>query len=161
MRSKHCRILIVATVCTGIVFVLDAASARTAFARAATDPCAMLTQAQISGIVGMTVGAGEPIGTSGCQWAAAPKPNTTVPRVTLQLWDAQAFTDFQTPLPGVTKTAASGIGEDAVYATVGSLTTLSVKKGSVAFVVRLYGVRGQASQMDMEKALALDVLPNL
>ncbi len=68
---------------------------------------------------------------------------------------------MKSPLPGIKKTAASGIGDDAVYATVGSLTTLSVMKGKVAFVVRIYGVHDQAREMAMEKALALDVIAKL
>jgi hypothetical protein len=68
---------------------------------------------------------------------------------------------MKTPLPGSAKTSVSGVGDDAVYATFGSLTTLAVKKGKIAFVVRLYGVPGQAKQMAIEKSLALDIVAKL
>jgi hypothetical protein len=158
MDSKHRMGFVV-----GIVCALAACSSRTAYAEAPTDPCALLTPAQVSAVVGVTVGAGQPIGTTGCQWSTATQGNpTNAPvRATLALWDAAAFADMKTPLPGFTKTPASGIGEDAVYATARTLTTLGVKKGNVAFVIRLYGVPGQDKQMATEKALALDVLAAL
>jgi hypothetical protein len=68
---------------------------------------------------------------------------------------------MKTPLPGVTKAPVSGIGDDAVFTTIGGLTTPSVKKGKIAFIVRLYGVPGQAKQMAVEKSLAVDVLAKL
>lgn len=144
----------------GAVCALAACSSRAAYAEAPPDPCALLTPAQVSAIVGVTVGAGQPIGTTGCEWSTATQaaPTTARVRASLVLWDATAFADMKAPLPGFTKTPASGIGEDAVYATARTLTTLSVKKGNVSFVVRLYGVQGQDKQMAMEKALALDVL---
>ena len=62
---------------------------------------------------------------------------------------------MKTPLPGVAKTTVSGIGDDA---TLGRQASPSVKKGKVVFIVRLYGVPGQAKQVAMEKSLAVDVL---
>ncbi len=107
------------------------------------------------------MGKGDPIGTTGCAWATAAQENTPYIRVTVSFLDGSAFAGMKTPAPGVKQTAAGGIGDDAFYATVGSLTTLSVKKGSVVFVVRLYGIHDQAGQMAMEKSLALDVIAKL
>jgi hypothetical protein len=155
MNSKHPMVLIV-----GIVCALAVCSARTAYAQAPSDPCTLLTQAQVSAVLGVTVSPGQPISTTGCEWSPQ-QPSSFNARVTVSLWDAQAFAGMKTPLPGVTKTPVSGVGDEAVYATIAGLTTLSVKKGKVAFVVRIYGVPGQAKQMAMEKSLALDILAKL
>ena len=82
-------------------------------------------------------------------------------RVTLQFWGADAFAGMKTPLPGITTTPLAGVGEGAVYTTVGHLVTLSVKQGKAAFVVRIYGIPAKPKQMAAEKALALKVIAKL
>lgn len=158
MDSKHRIGFVVGAVCA-----LATCSSRAAYAEAPVDPCALLTPAQLDTVLGVTVGAGQSIGTTGCEWSTLTQATPTTARVTatVVLWDVTAFAGMKTQLAGITKTAVSGIGEEAVYALVGRLTTLSVKKGKVAFIVRLYGVQGQDKQMAMEKALALDVLARL
>ena len=156
MDSKHSNILVV-----GIVCGLAACSSRPAYGETPTDACALLMPAQVTAVLGDTVGAGQPLGTTVCEWSTPNQSNSPNERDTLALWDAAAFAGMKTPLSGITMTPVSGIGEDAVYATIGRLTTLSVKKGKVAFVVRLYGVQGQDKQMAMEKSIALDVLGRL
>ena len=75
--------------------------------------------------------------------------------------DAAVWETMKTPLPGVTKTSTSGIGDDAFYTAVSTLTTLAVKKGRTVFTVRIYGVHEQSNQMAMEKTLAGNVLARL
>jgi hypothetical protein len=82
MNSKHPRVLIV-----GIVWALAVCSARTAYAQAPSHPCTLLTQLQVSAVLGVSVRAGQPIGTTACQWSAPDQPNS---KVTVTLWDAQA-----------------------------------------------------------------------
>ena len=148
----------------GIVGALIAGSAAAANARgapaapAAPDPCALLTPAQVGGTLGNGVGAGAPIGTTGCQWTVASDPSL---RATLTLSSADQWAMMKTPLPNITKTAAGGIGDDAFFTTLGTLTTLSVKKGTTVIVIRIYGVTGQAKQEAMEKTLALDAIAKL
>lgn len=145
----------------GIVCALAAGSAAAAHARgapAAPDPCALLTPAQVGGTLGSGVGAGAPIGTTGCQWTVASDPSL---RATLTLSSADQWAMMKTPLPNITKSPAAGIGDDAFFTTVGTLTTLSVKKGTTVIVIRLYGVTGQAKQQAMEKTLALDAIAKL
>jgi hypothetical protein len=158
MNIPHQQLLIAGMVCTLAVWNARPASAQQPGKQ--PDPCALLTPAEVGGVMGVKVGTGSPIGTTGCQWDATPQSGSHA-RATLQLWGADAFNGMKTPLPHITKTRAGGIGQDAVYATVGSLTTLSVKQGKVAFVVRLYGIEGQDKQMAMEKALASDVVARL
>jgi hypothetical protein len=162
MDSKHRMGLVV-----GIVCALAACSSRVAYAQAPGDACALLTPAQVSTILGVTVGAGHSIGTTGCAWSTPGRQVTsTHPQVSAKvtLDDVTSFSK-ETALPGVTMTSVSGIGEDAVYATFGRmippLTMLSVKTAKANLVVELLGVPGQDKQMAMEKSLALGVLARL
>jgi hypothetical protein len=130
----------------------------TAEAQAGPAPCSLLTSAEVTAAVGANVGAAQPIATTGCSWSA---PHVIV---TLSLWDASNWGKMKTPLPGVSRTAVSGFGDDAFFSTMGSaeksFTTLTVKKGSTAYVIKVYG--GNATdQMSKEKALAGSVLARL
>jgi len=94
----------------------------------------------VSSALGVTVGAGVPIATTGCSWSSPP-PQVTA---TLSLWDATKWEKMKGVVPGMMKTPASGLGDDAFYTTGGTgaqLSTLSVKKGKTAFVFHIYGVK--------------------
>jgi hypothetical protein len=56
-----------------------------------------------------------------------------------------------------TKAPVSGTGVDAFAESAGPLNTLYVKKGSVTFMVRVYGVADPARQLAIEKPLAQSV----
>lgn len=150
MNSKHPRFPLFV-----ILGALVVGGVRDAWTQPPAQPCTLLTLSQVGAVLGVSVGNGKPIGSTGCEWSGQGSPHATV---TVAVWDAQAFAGMKTPLPGVTEAPVGGVGDDAVYATVGSLTTLSVKKGKVAFVVRVYGVQGQARQEAVEKSLGVDVL---
>jgi hypothetical protein len=143
----------------GIVCAIAALSPRAAAAQSNPVPCSLLTQAQVSTAVGLSMGAGQPIATTGCSWSAG---HVTA---TLSLWDATKWDKMRAPLPGMTKTPVGGMGDDAVFATVGDagkqLITLTVKKGKTAFMFRIYGVEKASNQMSMEKTLAENVLAKL
>jgi hypothetical protein len=53
------------------------------------------------------------------------------------------------------------VGDDAVLTTVGSFISLSVKKGNVVFIVRVYGVPDLNKQTTIEKTLALAAVGRL
>jgi hypothetical protein len=135
---------------------------RVASAQVPGDPCAPLTAVQVAGVVGAKVGAGTKITPTACQWMWTDEETSTI-RVTLQFLGADEVGSGTGTLPGVTMAPAPGLGDAAFYETVTSadLATLTVKKGSVAFVVRIYGVAGSSKQMAMERSLALDVLAKL
>ena len=86
--------------------------------------------------------------------------------VSLSLWDGSAsgWGKIKMPLPGVTKTAVSGLGDDALFSTLGpaakQFVTLSVKNGNTAYLFKVYGPT-VTEQMTMEKVLAGDVLSKL
>lgn len=156
MRPDHQRIL-----GSLVTIVLGVTLARPAAAQAPKPPCTLLSAAEIGSELGAPVGAGEATGSTGCQWIATRQVGAAIPRVTLVFYGAGAWRGMTANFPRVTKTTASGLGDAAVYATTGNLTTLSVKKGATVFVVRLYGVDGQSEQMAIEKTLALAVLARL
>jgi hypothetical protein len=152
--SKHSGLLIV-----GAVAAL-AVMARPAAAQAPKDPCTLLTPSQVAGALGVKdVAAGAPIGKTGCQWVSQDKALHAF--VTLSFWDPAGFSAMKAPLPNVTKTPVRGVGDDALYSTIGQFTTLSVKKGGAVFLVKAYGVPDQAKQEAIEKTLAGDVIAKL
>ena len=127
-------------------------------ARAAPEPCKLLTPAQVAAALGATFGAGEPIGKTGCSWTSE-KPHEIV---TVSLWPPTEWDRIKaSPFPGTKIVAASGLGDDAFYTTVAQYTVLYVKKGQTVYLFKVYGVKDQAKQMSAEKALALDALAKL
>jgi hypothetical protein len=153
MKSNGSRHFIFACICS-----LTALGSWTAEAQAGPAPCSLLTSAEVTAAVGTNVGAAQPIATTGCSWTA---PHVIV---TISLWDASDWGRMKSPLPGTSRTAVSGFGDDAFFSTIGSgekqFTTLTVKKGSTAYVIKVYG--GNATdQMSKEKTLAGNVLARL
>jgi hypothetical protein len=151
----------------GAIFVLGAASSPLAAqGKPAGDACAFLAQAQVSAVLGVSMGAGQRVVPSSpreCGWAEPGGPTITSKRVVATISTVKAFTIGKTPVTSITKTPVSGIGDDAYYVTAGGLgTTLNVKKGSAAFSI---SVKGSAFKVDqvkaMEKTLAQDILKKL
>ena len=125
---------------------------------AAPDPCKLLTPAQVAAALGGTFGAGQPIGTTGCSWTEE-KPHVIV---TASLWPPKDWDRLKSgPLPGTVITPAGGLGDDAFYATLAPYTMLYVKKGQTVLLIKVYGVKDQATQMGAEKTLAVDALKAL
>jgi hypothetical protein len=145
-------------VAMGIAGLLVAGSAGIATAHATPDPCTLLTQSEVSTALGVKVDAGKPLGTTGCEWDGPGSQNI---KASITVHDATQWQLMKTPLPRMPKVPATGIGDDAFYTTVSTLTTLSVKKGDVTFVIHLMGIQGQSKQESVEKALAKDVIAHL
>ena len=126
-------------------------------AQAAPAPCGLLTPAQVTATLGGSFGAGQPIGTTGCSWTSE-KPHVIV---TVSLWPPAEWDRIKAgPLPGTTITPASGLGDDAFYATLAQYTVLYVKKGQTVFLFKVYGVADKTKQMSAEKTLAQAALAN-
>jgi hypothetical protein len=154
MKTNYSRLFVIACIC-----VSAALGSKTAAAQSATAPCSLLTSAQVTAAVGVSVGAAQPIANTGCSWTA---PHMIV---TLSLWDGSKWDRMKTPVPGMSRTPVSGLGDDAFYTTLGpasgkQIATLSVKKGSTAYLIKVYGPN-VTDQMSMEKALAGNVLAHL
>lgn len=130
----------------------------------ATDPCSLLTPAQVSAVLGASVGAGKSLVTTVCDWTVPNQPaGVSAKRVTVTLQKPLAFAYAKAPVNSkeITKTAVTGIGDDAVYGTVaGQAATLTVKKGDVVFVVRVSGFPLDQLE-DKEKTLAKEIVGKL
>jgi hypothetical protein len=154
MKPNYSRHFIIACICA-----TAALGSKTAAAQSATIPCSLLTSAQVTATVGVSVGAAQPIANTGCSWTA---PHMIV---TLSLWDANKWDQMKAPVPGTNRNSISGLGDDAFYSTMGPASgkqtaALTVKKGSTAYLIKVYGPT-VTEQMSMEKALAGNVLAKL
>ena len=152
MKSNFSRYVVITCICVSATL-----GSRTAAAQAT--PCSLLTSPQVTAAVGVSVGAAQPIANTGCQWSG---PHMIV---TVSLWDGNKWEKMKAPMPGMERTPVSGLGDDAFYTTIGpasgkQFVTLSVKKGSTAYLIKVYGP-SVAEQMSMEKTLAGNVLAKL
>jgi hypothetical protein len=131
--------------------------------RAPADTCSLLTQTEASSVLGLPLLAGVHGGApQNCSWVESPGPNFTNKRIDLTLLDANGFDIGKTPVPKMTKTPVSGIGDDAYYSEGYTLTSLSVKKGNTAFVILVkFGTWSTDQRKAMEKTLAQDILARL
>ena len=99
------------------------------------EACTLLTDAQVTAALGVTVSPGTPIGLpTSCQWVGKGKIAT----LTLERFD----TGKKSNLPGIKVEPVSGVGDDAYYVFYSGTNRalgLVVKKGKNAFEVRVYG----------------------
>lgn len=159
-----------------VAVLIIAARAPSANAAPPTDACPLLTQAEVSAVVGVTVGAGThvtPTYLKSCQWAPPGGATVQFGSVLLALESAASWQSAKAMLQavanapndnkkgGITMTPASGIGDDALYSSVGNYTKLIVKKGDVAFQIVITSNAPIEKKRDMEKALASKVLSKL
>jgi hypothetical protein len=172
MRSKTNLSAIIVT-----LFIAVAATAPSANAAPPNDACPLLTQAEVSAVVGVAVGAGShitPTYLKSCTWAPSGGATKDFSTVLLSLESAASYQSAKAMLQAVanshdnnqqkspiTMTPASGIGDDALYSSVANYTKLIVKKGDVVFQIVIYGGFPIEKKRDMEKALASKVLSKL
>jgi hypothetical protein len=146
-------------------------SARLVQAVPPTDACSLLTSAEVSAALGVSVGAGEkilPNSTALCGWEVPGEKNLDRKRVLLSIYTqiggltpVQRFNAAKTPIKGITKEGVDGVGDDAIFATTPGLGTgLIFRKGNAAFDLRVYGFPLDRLKAK-EKALAQDVLAKL
>src|ERR1700729_4279374 len=126
MKSNFSRYFIITCICASATL-----ASRTAAAQAA--PCSLLTSAQVTAAVGVSVGEAQPIANTGCSWTA---PHMIV---TVSLWDGKKWDQMKAPFPGTNRSSVSGLGDDAFYSTIGpasgkQIATLTVKQGSTAYL---------------------------
>jgi hypothetical protein len=139
------------------LFVLAGGNPRAAYGAPTTNACSLLSPEQVSSALGVKVEAGKALMPKVCIWPGAPGK-----KVTLNLINTQAFAYAKMPVGnGIIKTEVKGIGEDAVYvSTHGAPTTLTVKKGDVAFTLIVIGFSDDLTKAK-EKTLALEVCSKL
>jgi len=128
------------------------------------DACALLTQAQVSAALGVSVDPGKPLIATNprvCGWAPPGGPRPDGKKVVVTLMTTKSFETSKTPVPGIPKSPVSGVGDNAVYITTAGMGTgLNVKKGASAFQVRVGGFKEQ-QEKDIEKALAGQILAKM
>ena len=146
-------------------------SARVVQAASPTDACSLLTTAEVSAVLGVSVGAGQkivPNSTALCGWEVPGEKSMDRKRVVLSIYTqmgsrtpVQRFEAAKTPMQGITKEPVSGVGDDAIFATTPGLGSgLIFRKGDAAFDLRVYGF--PADQLKAKaKALAQDILARL
>ena len=147
----------------GMLAVCVAGSSYPAWAGPPTDACSLLTPAQVSSVLAVSVDAGQRVVPNSpllCGWEPGSSAGHSK-RVVAAIIKMDQFTNEKTPLPGVTEKQAKGIGDEAHYMTTpGFGTGLSVRKGNFAFKIRVYGFAPDEIEVK-ERALALDVLAKL
>jgi hypothetical protein len=161
MSSKQLIPLVV-----GAIFVLRLP----AHGAAPTDPCSLLTKSQVSAALGVPVES-RLVAPTLCQWAIPGEaPSIRQKKVTVSILTPggeRQFAAAKMPVGhGVTKTPASGIGDDAVFGTQPPVSSLTVKKGTFFFAISVYGFPlDKPEAVDQvqakEKALALQILSKL
>ena len=137
------------------------------------DACQLVTQTQLSDILGVSMAAGQhttPTYVKTCTWAPSGGATNTLKFITLNLESSDKFEAAKKLMSQMAQmqpknasfTAVSGIGDDAYYSSFGPTTmSLIVKKGSVSFKLALYGATPGEKAMAMEKTLALQIVSKL
>lgn len=121
-------------------------------------PCDLLTQDQLSGVVGTSVGAGSPIANTGCSWQATGKSKVMV---TVSMQSEKMFAGAKAgAAPNMTKTPISGIGDEAIFTGVENFCSLWVRKGTKFLLVRIYGLPVSEAQTKL-KTLATNAVSKL
>lgn len=154
------------------------AAAALPVAAATEDACSLLTSAQVSDAAGVPMGAGTyvtPEFKRTCTWTPSGDAKG-IRAVTLYLETAQAYdagkkmmeqtvammkATKEADASKVQNSTVSGIGDDAFSLTLGTTIGLMVKKGAAAFKVEVYSELNAEKKLEIEKALALKVLPKL
>jgi hypothetical protein len=129
------------------------------------NPCAMLTPAQVSAVLGGTISGPTPIGSKGCLWRQEGKAGVGLLQLDVTLLPPDRFAHTKSVTIG-TVDNVSGLGADAFYNTLKTghvtSTTLNVKKGDTFVVIRVSGDEKRAEQYQAkEKAIAQVLVPKL
>ena len=139
-----------------IVFVAALCCAHVANGESA--PCALLTQDQVSTVIGASVAAGSPIANSGCSWTTKAAPKVVL-SVSMQSDKMFAAAKSSAP-PDTTKSSISGVGDEAIITGAQNFSSLWVKKGAKYLLVRIYGLSASEAQTKL-KAAATNALSKL
>ena len=139
-------------------------SPRGAVAALPSDACSLLTQAQVSSALGVSVDAGKGPVPKLCQWTQPGNVGANLLEVDLTLIPVEGFTAAKTPNEKTSVAPVSGLGDDAYYfaTTAGKFMTIRVLKGSIAFSVSVRGGKPSVEQIKaIEKTLAEEAVAKL
>jgi len=122
--------------------------------------CSLLTAAQVSAALGVTVTANESLAPQMCTWAPAGGPTIGGKSASLGVMSAQLFANDKAA-PTLKPSPVAGLGDEAFFFSSGSgPATLDVKKGSSAFQVGVNGFPGEQNKQ-IAQTLAKAVLAKL
>ena len=147
------------------------AAALPSIARADTDACTTLTQAEIGSAVGVPVAAGShvtPTYIKTCVWNPAPA-GSAIKSVTVFLQTAAAYDSGKQQITAArmaagangTSIKAAAVGDDGYYFVAGDQVGLLVKKGSLSFKVTVYATLPVDKKEAMELTLAKAMVAKL
>lgn len=147
------------------------ATALPSIARAETDACTMLTQAEIASAVGVPVVAGShvtPTYVKTCVWNPA-AAGSAIKSVTIFVQTAAAYDSGKQQITAArmaagangTSIKAAAAGDDGYYFVAGDQVGLLVKKGSLSFKVTVYATLPVEKKEAMELNLAKTVVAKL
>jgi hypothetical protein len=134
-----------------------------------SDPCTLLTQAEISAVVGQQVGAGaKDIEPNECDWQYPPDAVPSI-QVSITIQTGNTLADLcgpGNPSLGLTVSTVSGVGDGACFAQLAGLgagTNLTFSKGSGVYTIAaIIGPNAAADAIEAaDKALALDALKHI
>ena len=139
-----------AAVLGGVLGVLALSGSRAAYAAPPVDACSLLTPAQVTAALGVSVAAGEnivPGSAAMCGWEVTGQHSMNRKRVVLSIYTRigsltplERFKNAKTPMGGIEKEPVSGVGDDAIFVTTpGFGTGLIFREGDGAFDLRVYG----------------------
>jgi len=158
LSMASCRSRVITTLIVG------AAIAHSANAAPPDDACSLLTPAQVSAELGVSVGEGTyimPTFKKTCTWNATTNGGGTVTLSLQSLDQYEGGRKLASYGRSVSTTSIGGIGDDAYYFGTDKLVNVVVKKGGVAFKVTVYGHMSVEKQLAAEKALAFQVVSQL
>jgi hypothetical protein len=134
-----------------------------------SDPCTLLTQAEVSAVVGQQVGAGtKDVEPNECDWQYPPDAVPSI-QVSITIQVGNALADLCGPgdsALGLTVTTVGGVGDGACFAQLAGLgagTNLTFAKGAGVYTVAaILGPNATTDAIEAaDKALALDALKHV
>jgi len=135
------------------------------YAAPPSDACSLVTAAQVSAALGVTVGDGKGSVPHECEWSQ-PGAGVGGKGVLVEILGPMGsktpvdrFNTAKMPVPRIVKTPVSGLGDDAVFVET-SGAALYVKKGDFVFQVRVHGFPLEEIKAK-EKTLAVEVMAKL
>jgi hypothetical protein len=146
------------------ILMVGAAIVHSANAAPPDDACSLLTPAQVSAGLGVSVGEGTyimPTFKKICTWNATTNGGGTVTLNLQSLDQYEGGRKLASYGKSVSATSIGGIGDDAYYFGTDKLVSVVVKKGSVAFKVAVHAHLSVEKQLAAEKALALQIVSQL
>jgi hypothetical protein len=149
-----------------IVMIARAVAPLPASTASADDACSILTPAEMSAVLGVSVGAGvyaTPTYKKACTWKSTHYVAPGVANTSLVFQGLNTFPSGveKSQLKSLSITPVSGVGDGAYYLAVGNNVGMLVKRGDVVFKVTVSGELPLAKKEAMENTLAQKVVSKL